>query len=134
MFLSLGFNNIRTILEIMEKANYALCIKNKCYKCSIYFKECGTLSCLMVVPCFTLPSSFCKFACEVFKLAMWMRLWGGTSPKRTVLVGNSALIGNLSTAKLVKKLHPSTVQTAVTYVDSAGCQRYKGTPALKSTQ
>ena len=97
-------------------------------------KDCGTLSCLIGLPCFTFPSSFCKLACEVFKISLWMRLWGGTSPKRTVLVGNSALIRNLGTSKLIKKLHPSSVQTAITYVDAAGRKRFKGTKALKGTQ
>ena len=63
-----------------------------------------------------------------------MRMWGGSSPKRTLLFSNGKSVFHLWTGRLVKSKYPTTVQTAKKYVDSSGCVRYQGTPALKGTQ
>jgi hypothetical protein len=65
---------------------------------------------------------------------MWMRLWGGSSPKRTLLVSNGKAVKLLCTGKLDHKLNPTEVQTTTKYRDGKGKLRYHGTKALKSTQ
>lgn len=63
-----------------------------------------------------------------------MRLWGGSSPKRAILVSNGKSVQFLGTGTLVKAKHPSSVQTTLRYVDSSGRVRFKGSGALKGTQ
>lgn len=75
-----------------------------------------------------------SFPWKVFRCTFWMRLWGGSSPKRTLVVGNSKAIHRLETGKLVRSLFPSQVQTAITYLDGNGVKRYQGSRQLKGTQ
>ena len=67
-----------------------------------------------------------SFPWKVFRCTFWMRLWGGSSPKRTLVVSNSRAIHRLETGKLVRSLFPSEVQTAITYVDGRWCQAIPG--------
>lgn len=71
---------------------------------------------------------------QVFKMAMWMRLWGGSSPKRTLLVSNGKAIFKLWTGRLVRSQNPSSVKTTKRYRDRSGKVRFQGTSSLKSTQ
>ena len=72
--------------------------------------------------------------CQVYRVAMWMRLWGASSPKRTILVSNGKAVKLLCTGKLDRKLNPTELQTTTKYRDGEGKLRYHGTKALKSTQ
>lgn len=71
---------------------------------------------------------------KMFLATLWMQIYGGTSPKRTLLVSNSPKIEALRTGKLIRSKYKSKVSTATKYRDSQGVLRYKGTKELKSTQ
>lgn len=72
--------------------------------------------------------------CQLKQIIMWMQLFGGSSPKRTMLVGNRKMLRDLQTGRLIRALHKSSVATATKYIDRQGVLRYKGTSQLKSTQ
>ncbi len=73
---------------------------------------------------------------QIYKAALWMLMFGGSSPKRTILMSNSAQVQQLSTGKLVRAKYASQpqVQTSVQYRDASGKKRYKGSSQLKGTQ
>lgn len=71
---------------------------------------------------------------QVFKEAFWMRLWGGTSPKRSVVFSNGLAVNKLWTGRLCKRKNPSSVKTTERYVDGSGKARFHGTSELKGTQ
>ena len=70
---------------------------------------------------------------KVRKIRVWMKNYGHSTPKPTVLFGNTASIEGLMTGKLCKAT-PTTVRTTQKYVDSSGKARWKGTSAPKGTQ
>lgn len=79
------------------------------------------------------PISF-QLLAEVYKVGLWMRLWGAACPKRTILFSNGKAVKMLWTGALDRKKYPSLIQTATKYIDGAGKRRYKGSKELKSTQ
>jgi len=65
---------------------------------------------------------------------MWMGHYNHPTPKKTTLVSNSEQIAVLGKGKMSKSQKRTDFKTAVTYLDSKGRKRYKGTPQLRSTQ
>ena len=75
---------------------------------------------------------------QVFKTSWWMAHYGGKSPKRHKAFSNNKWCGAFNKGKLnvrqfSKKQKPED-RTATHYVDQQGRKRWKGTPALKSSQ
>ena len=79
------------------------------------------------------PSAITCVTFEAFHQKFWMRLHGGESPKRTLILSNTQLIGQLDQGKLSNSGH--TLQTTVKYVNSKGEACYHGNgSSLKQTQ
>ena len=67
--------------------------------------------------------------------SFWMGHYTARTPKRHVLFANSPAIGLFDLGCLSKKARkPDAPKTCVSYVDSRGRRRYKGTKHLKSTE
>lgn len=72
---------------------------------------------------------------QVTRVAWWMAHYMGPTPKRHFAYSNSAAVGRLDRGVLSGwKKRENKVKTAVAYVDKQGKKRYKGTPALRSTE
>ena len=64
-----------------------------------------------------------------------MRLWGGTSPKRTITWSNSWEVRVLATERLTKAaMSECTVQTTDRYLDKNNKPRFTGNANLKRSQ
>ena len=65
-----------------------------------------------------------------------MRKFGAPTPKRTMIISNSALIGNLDLGPLSKqeRVVGEEFKTCKKYLNRDGVARYSGTKALKATQ
>ena len=64
-----------------------------------------------------------------------MRLWGGTSPKRTITWSNNWQVKVLATARLTKAaMSECTVQTTDRYIDKNNKSRFTGNVFLKKSQ
>lgn len=73
---------------------------------------------IFTTPHYNLMGTAIPLTSQVFKMAMWMRLWGGSSPKRTLLVSNGKAIFKLWTGRLVRSQNPSSVKTTKRYSDT----------------
>ena len=95
------------------------------------------------IPAFWLHASYtCGVCCLTLELnmqprptkqALWLRLWGHSIPKRTVLWSNSPLIRKLDAGKL-RKRDRLTNEHLTTWQDKKGRRRVAGTSKLKATQ
>ena len=70
---------------------------------------------------------------SVWKTTWWMMYYGGKTPKRHVMIGNSSKMNVIKSGKL-KRGRASASTTTYSYVDKHGKLRYQGTAALKDTQ
>ena len=70
---------------------------------------------------------------SVWKTTWWMIFFGGETPKRHVMIGNSSKMNIIKAGKL-KRGAASPSNTPYSYVDKNGKIRYQGTAALKGTQ
>ncbi|CAK9017795.1 unnamed protein product [Durusdinium trenchii] len=73
----------------------------------------------------------------VFQTFFWMQLHGGSSPKRTVFMGNVRSIDRLNKGKLTKSVRTkkTKIKTTRKYIDKSGQRRFVGDKKqLKATQ
>lgn len=71
---------------------------------------------------------------DLFRQALWMKLWGHPCLKRTFLWSTSRVISVLDLGKIVKTRHQSLIKTTRKYIGKDGKTKYHGTKALKSTE
>ena len=68
----------------------------------------------------------------VYKQRLWMLLWGGKTPKRTVLFSNKNMIWKFATAPLTKQDRDNAAKTGIRLVrkhrDRHGKKRFSGNP------
>ena len=77
----------------------------------------------------------CILASGMFRQALWMKHFGHTYLKLTLLWSTSKAISLLDLGKIQKGVRKSEVKTAEKYQDKSGKWRYKGTgKVLKNTQ
>ena len=75
-------------------------------------------------------------SCQVWKVSFWMKLFGGRSPKRTVLYANSRGIRKFLRRGLLKHevSAPSNAKLVKKTISKAGRKQFTGDKALKSSQ
>ena len=71
---------------------------------------------------------------QVFRLAFWLKRWGHSCPKRTVIWSTSPTIQAFFSGRMRKMALTSTVRTSIKYKNRDGRSCWKGSPELKSTQ
>ena len=71
---------------------------------------------------------------QVFYQTFWMKAWGHHTPKRSFVLANTHLVGQLDTGKMKRKALESEISTTDTYVSKDGRKRFKGNGNLKATQ
>ena len=71
---------------------------------------------------------------EIYRQALWMKLYGHECLKRTLLWSTSRAVALLNLGAISKLKHKSNVRTARKYRDKKGVARYHGLPTLKGTQ
>ena len=74
-------------------------------------------------------------AAKIFKQSFWMMKFGGRSPKRTTVWGNSCMVKILDQGRLsARERDAKTVNTCKSWIDGDGRKCYQGTSELKGTQ
>lgn len=74
------------------------------------------------------------FLWQVWTIAWWMKLFGARSPKRHVGYSNSRAIVRLDVGQLKRSKEDRKSDTTVSYRDSRGQKRFKGSKTLKATE
>lgn len=70
----------------------------------------------------------------MFYQTFWMKAWGHLTPKRSFVLSNTHLVGQLDKGPMKRKALESEISTTDTYVTKDGRKRFKGNSNLKSTQ
>lgn len=71
---------------------------------------------------------------DFYRQALWMKHWGHSCLKRTLLWSTSDFISKLNLGKIQKTHHKLLVKTVKQYIDKSGKRRFHGTKALKATE
>lgn len=75
----------------------------------------------------------CSEPCKVYKVVFYMKDFGSSTPKRTMLLTNAGAVRRLSKVKGRSKAKPGK-SLCRKYLDKKGQRAFQGTPALKKSQ
>ena len=76
----------------------------------------------------------CNSHAKVWRQALWLKLFGHTNLKRTLLWSTVRGVPKFSLGNNKKKVHKSERPTTRQYVDKRGKKRYQGSEHLRATQ